>query len=82
MKAPAGAVIKITSVEKPDRGATIWSGKAKIGTHTLEWFYWPRHWLHVREQDDRNPRCWMNIETPEGFREAVQRAIRKASLYA
>jgi hypothetical protein len=73
--------MKITSVEKPDPGATIWSGRAKIGTRTLEWFYWPRHWLHVRKRDRRNPHCWMNIEPPQGAREAIQRAIRKAGLY-
>jgi hypothetical protein len=73
-----GAVAKITSIEKPDPGATIMSGAAKIGTRSLQWFYWPRNWLHVREQDRRNPHCWMNIETPEGFREEVLKAVRRA----
>jgi hypothetical protein len=69
--------MKITSIEKLDRGATIWRGTAKIGRRNSLWFYWPRSWLHVQEQDRRNPRCWMNIETPEGFREEVLKAIRR-----
>jgi hypothetical protein len=73
--------VKITSIEKPDLGATVWSGKAKIGTRNLEWFYWPRNWLHVREQDERNPRCFMNIETPEGLREEILRAVRRSKRY-
>jgi hypothetical protein len=70
--------MKITSIEKPDPGATIWSGRAKIERCSVLWLYWPRNWLHVREQDSRNPRCWMNIETPEGFREEVLKAVRRA----
>jgi hypothetical protein len=72
------AVMKITSIEKPDPGATIWSGRAKIERRNVLWFYWPRNWLHVQEQDGRNPRSWMNIETPEGFHEEVLKAIRRA----
>jgi hypothetical protein len=73
-------MMEVTSVEKPlpRPAAPIWSGNAEIGTRNLEWFYWPRHWLHVREQEPNNPRCWMNIETPEGFREEVLKAIRSA----
>jgi len=68
----------LTSVVKPDPGANIWSGTATIGGRNSLWYYWPRNWLHVQEQDGRNPRCWMNIETPEGFREEVLKAIRRA----
>jgi hypothetical protein len=71
-------MIEVTSVAKPDAGATIWSGKARIGKRNLEWFYRPRGWLHVREQDPGIPRCWVNIETPDGAREVVLRAVRKA----
>ena len=70
--------MKITSVEKPDPGATIWSGRAKIERRNFLWIYWPRNWLHVQEQDGRNPRCWMNIEAPEDFREEVLKAVRRA----
>jgi hypothetical protein len=70
--------MKITSIAKPDPGANIWSGKAKIGNRNLEWFYWPRHWLHVREQDEINPRCWMNVDPPAGARPAVLKAVRLA----
>jgi hypothetical protein len=67
----------VTSIVKPANGANIWSGRASIGNRRLVWFYCPRHWLHVQEQDHINPKCWMNIPTPEGARDAVLRAIRK-----
>src|SRR5229473_8579641 len=62
---------KITSIEKPDRGANIWSGKANDGERNFLWFYWPRNWMHVQEQDDRNRRCWMNIDPPAGALEEI-----------
>jgi hypothetical protein len=71
-------MIEITAIEKPDPGAVVWSGSAKLsGRRALIWFYQPRHWLHVQEQDDRNPRCWMNIDPEDGWREQVVRAVRK-----
>jgi hypothetical protein len=70
--------MKITKIDKPDQGATVWSGRAKTGTRTLEWFYWPRHWLHVREQQPGNPRVWINIEPPEGLKQQVLNAVRRA----
>jgi hypothetical protein len=72
-------MIEVTGIVKPDPGAAVWSGTAKVsGRRALQWFYWPRNWLHVREQDDRNPRCWMNVDPEEGWREQVLRAIRKS----
>jgi hypothetical protein len=72
--------MKITRIEKPDPkpAAPIWSGTAVDGSRNLEWFLWPRHWLHVREQDNVNPRCWMNVEPPEGAKKAILKAIREA----
>jgi hypothetical protein len=70
--------VKITSIEKPDPGATIWSGRAKIESRNFLWFYWPRHWLHVQEQDRRNPRCWMNVDPPHGARDQILRVVRMA----
>jgi hypothetical protein len=70
-------MIEITTIKKPDQGSSIWSGKASIGKRRLMWFYSPRQWLHVQEQDHINPKCWMNIDPPEGARDAVLRAIRK-----
>jgi hypothetical protein len=71
-------VIEITSVQKPAPGTSVWSGKAKIGKRNLEWFYRPRGWLHVREQEPGLPRCWMNVDPPYGAREQVLRAVRRA----
>jgi hypothetical protein len=70
-------MIEITSVVKPHPGADVWSGTAKIGRRNLHWFHC-RQWLQVREQDRINPRCWMNIEPEDGWRDQVRRAIRRA----
>lgn len=70
--------MKITSIEKPDQGATIWSGMASIGKRRLIWFYWPRHWLRVREQQPNDPRCWLDIEPPDGAKQAVLKTVREA----
>jgi hypothetical protein len=59
-------IISIANLARP--GANIWSGTARIGRRNFLWFYWPRNWLHVQEQDGRNPRCWMNIDPPAGTR--------------
>jgi hypothetical protein len=50
--------MKITGIEKPlpTPAAPIWSGTAVDGSRNFQWFYWPRHWLHVREQDKTCPR--------------------------
>src|ERR1700691_1492676 len=84
---PAGDVMsragakgmKITRVEKPlpPPAAAIWHGTSIDGSRNLQWFYWPRHWLHVREQDEINPRCWMNVDPPPGAKRAVLKAIRR-----
>jgi hypothetical protein len=68
----------ITGIERPPAGSTIWSGTAEQGSQKLQWFYWPRNWLHVREQDSINPKCWMNIEPPDGAKQAVLKAVREA----
>jgi hypothetical protein len=68
----------ITGIDKPHPrpAAPAWSGTAVQDGRNLKWYYWPRHWLHVQEQDERNPRCWMNAEPSAGARRAVQKAIR------
>jgi hypothetical protein len=74
--------MQITSIEKPDPkpAAPIWSGTAVDGSRNLQWFYWPRHWLHVRELDPTYPdgQLWMNIDPPEGAKKAVLKAVREA----
>jgi hypothetical protein len=69
--------MKITSIEF-HQGSGMWHGHAVAGGKNHEWFYRPRERLLVREQDDLNPKCWMNIETPEGARKAIVKAVRKA----
>jgi hypothetical protein len=73
--------MKITGIKRPlpKPAAPIWSGTAttEAGKNLL-WYYWPRHWLHVQEQDEINPRCWMNVDPPAGAKKAVLRAVREA----
>jgi hypothetical protein len=70
--------MKITSIEKPlpQPAAPIWSGTAVDGSRNFEWFFWPRHWLHVREQDKTCPRAWINVDPPTGAKKAVLKAVR------
>jgi hypothetical protein len=71
--------VKITGIEKPPPPpvAPVWSGTAEEAGKNLQWFYWPSNWLHIREQDDINPRCWMNVDPPAGARRAVLKAVRE-----
>jgi hypothetical protein len=68
--------MQITSIEAPPLNCSVWSGTAVEGTKQLQWYYEPRSWLHVQEQDGRNPRCWMNVDPPYGARRIVQAAVR------
>ncbi|RTE92463.1 hypothetical protein D6B98_13110 [Bradyrhizobium sp. LVM 105] len=69
--------MKITSVEK-HVGSGQWFGEAAHEGKRYKWYYQPRRWLHVHEQDERNPYCWMVVEPPQGARETVLKAIRAA----
>lgn len=71
--------MQITSIEKvQNAGFSIWTGEAQHGGKRLKWYYWPRHWLHVHEQDVTVPQAWMNIDPPDGATKAVQQAIRRS----
>jgi hypothetical protein len=72
-------MMKITSIKKPlpQPAAPIWSGAATETGKNFLWYYWPRHWLHFQEQDEINPRAWMNIDPPAGAKKAILRAIRE-----
>jgi hypothetical protein len=72
--------MQITSIKKahPKPAAPIWSGTAVDGSKNYEWFYWPRCWLHVREQDKLVPQAWMNVDPPDGAKKAVLKAVRDA----
>jgi hypothetical protein len=69
--------MKITKIEK-HTGSGMWHGTATIGAKNYEWFYEPRRRFAAREQNDRNPRCWMYVEPPPGAKRAVLRAVRMA----
>jgi hypothetical protein len=56
----------------------MWHGTATRAGKNYLWYFRPRSWLHVQEQDERNPRCWMNVEPPDGGRQIVLRAVRTA----
>jgi hypothetical protein len=68
--------MQITSVEKPLPRCTLWSGTASDGKNRYEWFYEPRRWLHMRQQDPQMPRCWMYVDPPIAVRRLVVKAIR------
>jgi hypothetical protein len=70
--------MKITKIEPPLTGATMWSGTASGGGNNFEWFYTPRRRFAVREQDRRNPKCWMYVDPPDGLKPAVLEAVRAA----
>ncbi|MEY9590576.1 hypothetical protein ABIA06_002867 [Bradyrhizobium yuanmingense] len=67
----------ITSIER-HTGSGMWHGTAIHEGKRLMWYFRPRSWLHVHEQDKRNPDCWMNVEPPVGARQVVMRAVRTA----
>ncbi|MDQ1387460.1 MAG: hypothetical protein QOF56_914 [Acidobacteriaceae bacterium] len=70
--------LQITSVEKPLPSCMLWSGTASEGNKKYEWFYEPRRWLHMRKQEPLMPRCWMDVEPPDGARRLVVKVIRAA----
>ncbi|MBB4422298.1 hypothetical protein GGD66_000824 [Bradyrhizobium sp. CIR48] len=67
----------ITSIER-HAGSGMWHGTAVHEGRGLMWYYRPRSWLRVQQQDERNPNCWMNVEPPAGARQVVTHAIRTA----
>jgi hypothetical protein len=70
--------MKITGLNKPKKLNPVWSGTATDGDKNYEWFYWPRFFVHIREQDETNPRCWMNIEPSDGAKRIIRSAVRAA----
>jgi hypothetical protein len=71
--------MQITSIEK-HAGSDIWHGVATEDADHYQWF-WDEDSplpLKMRQQDQRNPRCWMNVDPPAGARQIVLRAIREA----
>jgi hypothetical protein len=66
--------VEVTTIER----GTIWHGTANGEAKSYLWYYEPRRFLHLMEQDARNPRCWMYVEPPDGFRQIVLKAIRSA----
>ena len=69
--------MKITKIEK-HTGSRMWHGTATIGARNYMFYFRPRSFLHMTEQDEINPRCWMNVEPPEGARQIVLKAVRVA----
>jgi hypothetical protein len=69
--------MQITSIER-HAGSGMWHGTAIVGGKNHTWFYRPRSFLRMAEQDEINPRCFMNIEPPDGARQIVLRAVRMA----
>ncbi|MBB4257310.1 hypothetical protein [Bradyrhizobium sp. CIR3A] len=72
-----GRTMDILTVEK-HVGSGQWFGEASHEGKRYKWYYQPRRWLHLHEQDGRNPHCWMVVEPPAGMRHAVLAAIRTA----
>jgi hypothetical protein len=73
-----GDSMNITSIEM-HAGSGMWHGTATHAGKHLLWYFRPRSWLHVQEQDDINPRCWMNVDAPQGMRQIILKAIRTAA---
>lgn len=72
-----GSSMLITSIQR-DAESGMWHGTAVHEGKRLMWYYRPRSWLHVHEQDERNPHCWMVVDPPAGARQLVTRAVRTA----
>jgi hypothetical protein len=68
---------KITKIEK-HAGSGIWRGVASGSAGNYLWFYTPRGSLCFQKQDERNPRCWMNVDPPDDARKIVLKAVRAA----
>ncbi|TYL91327.1 hypothetical protein FXB40_28925 [Bradyrhizobium rifense] len=75
-----GDSMNITSIER-HAGSGMWHGTAVHEGRSLMWYYRPRSWLHVHEQDERNPKCWMNVDPPPGARHLVVHAVRAAKAH-
>jgi hypothetical protein len=80
-----GASVKITSIKSPPEGCNLWSGMAIKDGVRLQWFLELDGQFDVLEEDlgcrriDENGdqwSCFMNIEAPDGAKEAVLKAIR------
>jgi hypothetical protein len=72
--------VQITSINKPEKRSVVWWGMASNGDKNYQWFYWPRKWLHLHEQDEENPRSWSNVDPPPNAKRAVLKAIRAAKV--
>lgn len=68
--------MKIIKIEKH---AGMWHGTASDSAGNFLWFYQPRGFLRFQKQDEQNPRCWMNIEPPDGARQIILKAVRSAA---
>jgi hypothetical protein len=68
----ADSKVEITTIERHG----MWHGTANGARKKYLWYYQPRSMLHLMEQDDSNPRSWMYVEPPDGFRQIVLKAIR------
>jgi hypothetical protein len=42
------------------------------------WYYLPRRRLRLQKQELGIPNCWMNVDPPNGAKQAVLAAVRTA----
>jgi len=56
----------------------MWHGTAANGGEKYMWYYRPRTLLRFTKQELSIPNCWMNVDTPQGAREQIRRAVRKS----
>jgi hypothetical protein len=80
--------MKISSIKSPPEGCDLWSGMAIQDGARIQWFIeLDGSSFHVREEDlgcrriDKNGDqwyCFMDVEPPDGAKEAVLKAIREA----
>jgi hypothetical protein len=69
--------LKITSTKnEPAKYGPLWWGTATDGGEKIEWFYWPRLYLHMRREERLG--MWMNVAPPPGAKAVVLKAIRAA----
>jgi hypothetical protein len=73
------AEFKITSINKPPQSDGQWWGDALNGDRKCHWFYMPRSHLHIQEEEPGIPRCFNNIDPPQGARRKIVAAVRSAS---
>lgn len=71
--------MKITGIEPPIGGGTLWSGTASAGSKRHEWFA-TRNGLSFgfREEEPDVPGYWMNVDPPAGAKQFILKAIRAA----